>query len=98
MKPVEELFDIQLVKKTFFPSTQYEATGCLDYTTLSGKSGYCITLPDTKGVQTKYYTDCLQSVCRVEEPMSVELPKAILSSHHPFMDLVTLTYREDVNG
>lgn len=57
----------QLVKKTFSPGTQYEATECLDYTTLSDKSGYCITLSDTKGVQTRYYTDGLQRVCRVEE-------------------------------
>lgn len=57
----------QLVKKTFSPSTQYEAIEYLGRTTLSDKSGYCITMSDAKGVQTKYYTDGLQRVCLVEE-------------------------------
>ncbi|KAL7902712.1 hypothetical protein HDV63DRAFT_169648 [Trichoderma sp. SZMC 28014] len=57
----------QLVKKTISPGTQYEATERLDYKTLSGKAGYCVTMTDAKGVQTRYFTDGLQRVCQVEE-------------------------------
>ncbi|UKZ58882.1 uncharacterized protein TrAtP1_000204 [Trichoderma atroviride] len=57
----------QLVKKTISPGTQYEATERIDYIIVSDKAGYRVTMTDTKGVQTRYFTDGLQRVCRVEE-------------------------------
>ncbi|RPA93710.1 hypothetical protein L873DRAFT_1815418 [Choiromyces venosus 120613-1] len=57
----------RLLKRTVSPDTPYEAVRQHEYAILTGEAGYCITVTDAKCVQTRYITDGLGRVRRVEK-------------------------------
>ncbi|KAE8353323.1 hypothetical protein BDV28DRAFT_148202 [Aspergillus coremiiformis] len=57
----------QLVRKTVSPGTAYEATEYYKSAVREGAVGYDSTVTDTKGVQTRYITDGLERILRVEQ-------------------------------
>ncbi|MCJ1346264.1 hypothetical protein MMC31_004479 [Peltigera leucophlebia] len=57
----------RLVKTTVSPDTPYEAVRRHEYAVLKGNAGCCLTVTDAKGVRTRYMTDGLERVRRVEK-------------------------------
>ncbi|KAK2734629.1 hypothetical protein FQN57_001623 [Myotisia sp. PD_48] len=56
----------RLVKATTSPGTPYEATKEYEYSVLDGRTGYCLTITDAKGMKVRSVSDGLQRVCSVE--------------------------------
>ncbi|KAM3516286.1 hypothetical protein MY11210_000045 [Beauveria gryllotalpidicola] len=56
----------QLTKKIVSPDTSYQASEEHQYSVLQGDIGYCVMAKDAKGVQTRYITDGLERICKVD--------------------------------
>ncbi|RDK39616.1 RHS repeat protein [Aspergillus phoenicis ATCC 13157] len=56
----------RLLQTTTAPGTAFEATTEHAYAVLEDTAGWRVTVTDTKGVQTRYFTDGLDRVVRVE--------------------------------
>ncbi|PLB53948.1 RHS repeat protein [Aspergillus steynii IBT 23096] len=56
----------RLLQTTTAPGAAFEATKKHDYAVLENAVGWRVTVTDTKGVQTRYFTDGLDRVVRVE--------------------------------
>ncbi|GCB25860.1 K(+)/H(+) antiporter 1 [Aspergillus awamori] len=56
----------RLLQTTTAPGTAFEATIKYAYAVLENAAGWRVTVTDTKGVQTRYFTDRLNRVVRVE--------------------------------
>ncbi|KGQ10723.1 Wall-associated protein [Beauveria bassiana D1-5] len=57
----------QLTKKVASPNTSYEASEEHRYSVLQGDIGYCVMTKDAKGVQTRYITDGLERICKIDK-------------------------------
>ncbi|KAI0878580.1 hypothetical protein GGS24DRAFT_517731 [Hypoxylon argillaceum] len=56
----------RLVQSTASPGTPYEAVRRQEYAFLEGEAGQCMAVTDAKGVQTRYISDGLGRIRRVE--------------------------------
>ncbi|PYH93982.1 hypothetical protein BO71DRAFT_441327 [Aspergillus ellipticus CBS 707.79] len=56
----------RVLRTTTAPGTAFEATKSHSYAILNDAAGWRVTVTDTKGVQTRYFTDGLDRVVRVE--------------------------------
>ncbi|GKZ33299.1 hypothetical protein AbraIFM66950_003142 [Aspergillus brasiliensis] len=56
----------RLLQNTAAPGTAFEATTKHEYAVLADTTGWRVTVTDTKGVQTRYFTDGLDRVLQVE--------------------------------
>ncbi|OAA41127.1 YD repeat-containing protein [Beauveria brongniartii RCEF 3172] len=56
----------QLTKKIVSPNTSYQTSEEHRYSVLQADIGYCVMTKDAKGVQTRYITDGLERICKVD--------------------------------